>query len=154
MLYMRTIPDKMRTDEVYPAAFGCFVFINIGHSANKRGTRSCAAVSWMWRSASDVCRYLAVRSPSVGTRVAGAQVARVRRHGQEDNLGTWVCEQRVCESEAATNGVREIVVARSSRAGTSAEGYEYLFARVCCICVRYRIRCARMRSILSHLVLL
>ena len=37
----------------------------------------------------------------------GAQVARGRRHGREAGLGTWVCEQRVCESEAATNGVRE-----------------------------------------------
>ena len=48
---MRTIPDKMRTDEVYVVAFGSFIFINIGHNASKRGTRSCAAVSWMWRSA-------------------------------------------------------------------------------------------------------
>ena len=62
----------------------------------------------MWRSASDVCRY----SPPVGTRVASAQVARGRRHGREAGLGTWVCERRVCESEAATNGVRETVVAR------------------------------------------
>ena len=45
-------------------------------------------------------------SPPVGTRVAGAQVTRVRRHGRGDGLGTWVCEQRMCESEAATNGVR------------------------------------------------
>ena len=58
---MRTIPDKMRTDEVYPDAFGFFIFINIGLCTIKRGTRSCAAVSWMWRSASDVCRYLAAR---------------------------------------------------------------------------------------------
>jgi len=58
---MRTIPDKMRTDEVYPAAFGSIIFINIGLHASKRGTRSCAAVSWMWRSVSDVCRYLAAR---------------------------------------------------------------------------------------------
>jgi hypothetical protein len=48
MLYMRTIPDKMRTDEVYVVAFGSFIFINIGLHASKRGTRSCApAVSWM-----------------------------------------------------------------------------------------------------------
>ena len=64
-------------------------------------------------------------SPPAGTRAVGAHVARGRRHGREAGLGTWVCEQRVCESEAATNGVREIVVARSSRAGTTAEGYEY-----------------------------
>ena len=42
----------------------------------------------------------------------GAQVARGRRHGREAGLGTWVYEQRMCESEAATNGVRETVVAR------------------------------------------
>ena len=54
---MRTIPGKMRTDEVYAAAFGSIIFINIGLHASKRGTRSCAAVSWRWRSASDVCRY-------------------------------------------------------------------------------------------------
>ena len=30
MLYTRTIPDKMRTDEVYPVAFGSFMLINIG----------------------------------------------------------------------------------------------------------------------------
>jgi hypothetical protein len=42
----------------------------------------------------------------------------VRRwHGREAGLGTWVYEQRVCESEAATNGVRETVVrlARDNR---------------------------------------
>ena len=49
-------------------------------------------------------------SPPAGTRVVGAQVARERRHGREAGLGTWVCEQRVSESEAATNGVRETVV--------------------------------------------
>ena len=32
---MRTIPDKMRTDEVYPVAFGSLIFINIGlHASN------------------------------------------------------------------------------------------------------------------------
>jgi len=111
--YMRTIPDKMRTDgEVYPAAFGSFIFINIGLHASKRGTRSCAAVSWMWRP-----RVMFVDiSPPAGTRVVGAQVARGRRHGREAGLGTWVCERRVCESEAATNGVREtVVVARRRR---------------------------------------
>jgi len=53
-------------------------------------------------------------SPPVGTRVVGAQVARGRRHGREAGLGTWVCERRVCASEAATNGVR--------RAGDSSSG--------------------------------
>ena len=51
-------------------------------------------------------------SPPVGTRVASAQVARGRRHGREAGLGTWAREQRVCESEAATNGVRETVECR------------------------------------------
>ena len=146
MLYMRTIPDKMPTDEVYPAAFGSFIFVNIGLHAIERGTRSwCAAVSWMWRCGDPRVMFVDI-SPPAGTRVVGAQVARVRWHGREAGLGTWVCEQRVGGSEAATNGKRETVVARS-RAGRTAEGYEYLFARVCCICVRYREMCARARSI-------
>ena len=93
-------------------------------------------------------------SPPAGTRVASAQVARGRRHGREAGLGTWVFERRVCESEAATHGVRETVVPRRrvEGAGTTAEGYEYYIARVCCICVRYRIKCARTRSILPHLI--
>ena len=107
---MRAIPGKMRTDEVYAAAFGSFIFINIGLHASKRGTRSCAAVSWMWRSASDVCRY----SPPEA-RVLRCAGGTRRRHGRGAGLGTWVCEQRVCESEAATNGVREIVVPRRRR---------------------------------------
>ena len=56
-------------------------------------------------------------SPPVGTRGVGAQVARGRRHGREAGLGTWVYKRRVRESEAATSGVRETVVARQSRAG-------------------------------------
>ena len=71
-------------------------------------------------------------SAPAGTRAVDAQVARGRRHGREPGQHTWVCEQRVCESEAATNSVRERVVARS-RAGTTADGYEYLLARVCCM---------------------
>ena len=47
----------------------------------------------------------------------GVQVARGPRRGQGDGLGTWVCEQRIRESKPATNGVREIVVARRRRAG-------------------------------------
>ena len=35
---MRAIPDKMRTDEVYVAAFDSFIFINIGLNASKKGT--------------------------------------------------------------------------------------------------------------------
>ena len=56
-------------------------------------------------------------SPPAATRAVGAQVARGRRHGREAGLGTWVCEQQVCESEAATKGVREIVVARAVEGG-------------------------------------
>ena len=47
----------------------------------------------------------------------GAQVVQGRRHGQGDGLGTWVCEQRMSEPKPATNGVREIVVARRRMAG-------------------------------------
>ena len=36
---MRTIPENVRTDEVYPVAVGSFIFINIGLTASKRGTR-------------------------------------------------------------------------------------------------------------------
>ena len=98
------IPDEIRTDEVYVVAFGSFIFINIGLHASKRGTRSCAAVC---PECGDPRVMFVDISPPAGTRVAGAQVARGRRHGREAGLGTWVCEQRVCESEAATNGVRE-----------------------------------------------
>ena len=106
---MRTIPDKMRTDEVYPAAFGSFIFINIGLHTSKRGTRSCAAVCP--GGGDPRVRFVEI-SPPAGTRVASAQVARGRRHGQGDYLGTWARERRVCESEAATNGVWEIVECR------------------------------------------
>ena len=108
MLYIRTIPDKMRTDEVYPVAFGSFIFINIGLHAIKRGTRSCAVCP----ECGDPRVMFVDISPPAGTRVVGTPVARGRRHGREAGLGTWVCERRVCESEAATNGVRETVVAR------------------------------------------
>ena len=61
-------------------------------------------------------------SPPAGTRVASAQVARGRRHGREAGRGTWVCEQRVCESEAATNGVRETVDSRGAAEEVRARG--------------------------------
>ena len=48
----------------------------------------------------------------------GVQVARGRRHGRGDDMDTWVCEQHMCESEAATNGVRETVECR----GEGVEG--------------------------------
>ena len=112
---MRTIPGNVRTDEAYLAAFGCFIFINIGLTLySKRGTRSCAAVS---STCGDPRVMFVDISPPAGTRAVGAQVARGRRHGREAGLGTWVCEQRVCGSEAATNGKREIVVARSRAEG-------------------------------------
>ena len=105
---MRAVPGKMRTDEVYVAAFGSFVFINIGLTASKRA-----------RGRAPPCpgcgnpRVMFVGiSPPAGTRVVGAQVARGRRHGREAGLGTWVCEQHMCESEATTNGV---LVARRRR---------------------------------------
>ena len=37
MLYMRAIPGKMHTDEVYVVAFDPIIFINIGLNASKRG---------------------------------------------------------------------------------------------------------------------
>ena len=150
MLYMRTIPDKMRTDEVYPVAFGSSIFINIGLDASKRGTRSCAAVSWMWRSASGVCRYLAARMNACCGYTGGTRAsARTRRRpGHVGMRAAGVCV-RSCDQRRAgdSSGAAE-------EGGTTAEGYEYLFARVCCICVRYRKRCVRTRSILPHLVLL
>ena len=110
---MRAIPGKMRTDEVYVAAFGSIIFINIGLHASKRGYEVvCRRVRGCGDPRADVCRYLAARVRvyvrSDGTRAS----ARTRLC-----LGTWVCEQRVCESEAATNGVREIVVPRRRRGG-------------------------------------
>ena len=107
---MRTIPDRMRTGEVCPAAFGSFIFINIGHNAVK-GARGRAPPCL---GCGDPRVMFVDISPPAGTRVVDAQVARGRRHGPEGEagLGTWVCEQRVCESQAATNGVRATVVAR------------------------------------------
>ena len=48
----------------------------------------------------------------------------------------------MCKQKAATHGVQEIAVAQRRRGegGTTADRYEYLIARVCCICVRYRPR--------------
>ena len=108
---MRAIPAKMRTDEVYVAAFGSFIFINIGFMLLK-GARGRAPPC---PECGDPRVMFVGISPPVGTRNASAQVARGRRHGREAGLGTWVCEQRVCESEAATNGVRETVVPRRRR---------------------------------------
>ena len=118
MLYMRTIPGNVRTDEAYLGGSDSITFINSGLDASKRGTRSCDAMSWIWRSH---VMFVDISPPS-GTRVVDAQVARVRRHGRGDGLGTWVCEQRMCESEAATNSVRETVVPRRRRWGRGDNG--------------------------------
>jgi len=110
---MRTIPDRMRTDEVYVVAFGSFIFINIGLHASKRGTRSCAAVSWMWRSASDVCRYLAARRHA-RCKCAGGTRASARTRSRPGHVGmraAGVCvgscdQRRSGDSSAAAEEVR------------------------------------------------
>ena len=40
---MRTIPNKIRTDEVYVAAFGSFIFISIGTPVKRAAGDSSAA---------------------------------------------------------------------------------------------------------------
>ena len=50
------IPGKLRIGEVYVDVFGSITFAIIWSNASKRGTESCDAVSWTWRSASDACR--------------------------------------------------------------------------------------------------
>ena len=103
---MRTISGNVRTDEVYPAAFGSIIFIDIGLHAIKRGTRSCADTRR--RSTRDVCRYLAARRHArrgcagdtrasartrsrhghVGVRAAGVCVrSHDRRRGSGDSSG-------------------------------------------------------------------
>ena len=110
---MRTISDMMRTDEVYPVAFGSFIFINIGLHASKRGTRSCAAVSWMWRSASDVCRYLAARRHArcKCARGTGASARTRSRTGHVGMRAAGVCvtscdQRRAGDSSAAAEELR------------------------------------------------
>jgi len=56
MLYMRMIPGKLRMGEVYADVYGSITFETFGVTPVRRGTESCDAVSWTWRSASDVCR--------------------------------------------------------------------------------------------------
>ena len=106
---MRTIPDKMRTDEVYVVAFGFFIFINIGLHASKRGTRSCAAVSWTstWRSASDVCRYIAARRHA-RRKCAGGTGASARTRSRPGHVGMRAagvcvgsCDQRLAGDSSA-----------------------------------------------------
>ena len=43
-LYMRTMPGKMCTGEVYLAGPDPITFENTGANASKRGTRSCGGV--------------------------------------------------------------------------------------------------------------
>ena len=52
------------------------------------------------------------------------------------------------------NGLREMVVPRRRRAGQRLTDMnnKYYIERVCCICVRYRERCAQTRSMLPHLI--
>ena len=115
---MRTIPDRMRTDEVYVVAFGSFIFINIGLHASKRGTRSCAAVSWMWRSASDVCRYLAARRHA-RCGCAGGTRASLRTRSRPGHVGTRVAGVcvRSCDQRRAgdSSGAAEELRARGQR---------------------------------------
>ena len=101
---MRTIPGKVRTDEAYLVGSDSITFINIGLNAIVKGARGRVLTPCPGRGNRRVM-FVDI-SPPVGARVASVQVARGRRHGREAGLGTWVCERRVCESEAATNGVR------------------------------------------------
>ena len=99
--------------EVYVDVFGSITFATFGVTPVK-GARShvtpCPGRG-DWRA-----MFVDI-SPPVRTRAVGAQVAQGPRRGRGDGLGTWVCEQRMSEPKPATNGVREIVVARRRRAG-------------------------------------
>ena len=113
MLYMRTILENVRTGEGYPVAFGSFISINIGLHAIKRGSRSCAAVSWMWPSASDVCRYLAAPRHARCKCAGGTRaVARTRsRPGHVGMRAAGVCvgscdQRRAGDSSAAAEELR------------------------------------------------
>ena len=114
MLYMRTIPGNVRTDEAYLGGSDSITFINSGLNAIVKGARGRAPPC---PGCGDPRVMFVDISPLPATRAVGAQVARGRRHGREAGLGTWVCEQRVCEPKAATHGVRETVVPRRRRAG-------------------------------------
>ena len=103
----------MRMGEVYAEVCGSITFATFGVTPVK-GARSHVTPCPGRR---DRRAMLVDISPPVGTHAVGAQVVQGRRHGRGDGLGTWVCEQRMCVSTPATNGVREIVVARRRRAG-------------------------------------
>ena len=45
MLYIRAIPEMMRTDEAYAAAFGSIIFINIGFTPVKRAAGDSSAAA-------------------------------------------------------------------------------------------------------------
>ena len=86
---MRAIPENVRTDEVYPAVFGSFIFINILGFTLVIGARGRAPLC---PGCGDPRVMFVDISPPVGTRVVGAQVARGRWHGREAGLGTWAQE--------------------------------------------------------------
>ena len=46
MLYMRAVPGKMRTDEVYVAAFGPITFISIGVNASNGWCVDAVSSTW------------------------------------------------------------------------------------------------------------
>ena len=107
------IPGKMRMGEVYADVFGSITFATFGVTPVK-GARSHVTPC---PGRGDRRAMLVDILPPARARAVGAQVVQGRRHGQGDGLGTWVCDQRIRESKPATNGVREIVVARRRRAG-------------------------------------
>jgi hypothetical protein len=83
------------------------------------------ARAWWYFSLGSTCRRLIPRPYSALQRirlirkawVEAVAVGPAGALGRGDGPGTWVCEQRVCESEAATNGVREIVECRGGGGG-------------------------------------
>ena len=110
---MRTIPGKMRTDELYVATFGSFIFINIRlHASTVKRARGRAPPC---PGCGDPRVMFVDIAPPVGTRVVSAQVARGRRYGREASLGTWVCEQRMPEPNSDQQRAGDSVVARRRR---------------------------------------
>ena len=50
------IPGKLRMGEVYADVYGSITFATFGVTRHVQVTASHDAVTWTWRSASDVCR--------------------------------------------------------------------------------------------------
>ena len=73
-----------------------------GQSTRSWSPGSCAAVSWMWRSASDVCRYLAARMNACCGYTGGTRAsARTRRRpGHVGMRAAGVCV-RSCDQRRA-----------------------------------------------------